>query len=100
MKTKEELISEFLNELNKKVEVDLSVIDVDKVETSWDIEEQLYETGAFNYEFIYYYNAMKYLMENDNENALYVCQIWNDIVNKNNGDKRHRQVIDLLVYRI
>tara|TARA_Y100000389_G_C17463476_1_gene523581 strand:+ start:4215 stop:4334 length:120 start_codon:yes stop_codon:yes gene_type:complete len=39
-------------------------------------------------------------MENDNENALYVCQIWNDIVNKDSGDKRHRQVIDLLVDRI
>ena len=39
-------------------------------------------------------------MENDNENALYVCQIWNDIVNKDSGDERHRQVIDLLVDRI
>ena len=65
MKTKEDFIQEFINELNKKVEVDLSVIDIDKVETRWDIEEQLYENGAFNYEFIYYYNAMKYLLEND-----------------------------------
>ena len=65
MKTREELIEEFLNELNKKVEVDLSVIDVDKVETLWNIEEQLYEKNAFQYEFIYYYDAMKYLMEND-----------------------------------
>jgi hypothetical protein len=51
-------------------------------------------------DFQLYYFQVKYLMENDNENALYVCQIWNDIVNKDSGDKRHRQVIDLLVYRI
>ena len=47
-----------------------------------------------------YLLQLQYLMENDNENALYVCDIWNDIGNYNYTEKRHREVIDLLSKRI
>lgn len=47
-----------------------------------------------------YLLQLQYLMENDNENALYVCDIWNDIGNYNYTEKRHRVVIDLLNKRI
>ena len=47
-----------------------------------------------------YLLQLQYLMENDNENALYVCDIWNDIGNYNYTEKRHREVIDLLNKRI
>ena len=47
-----------------------------------------------------YLLQLEYLMENDNENALYVCDIWNDIGNYNYTEKRHREVIDLLNRKI
>jgi len=47
-----------------------------------------------------YLLQLEYLMENDNENALYVCDIWNDIGNYNYTEKRHREVWDILSYRI
>ena len=47
-----------------------------------------------------YLSQLVYLMENNNENALYVCDIWNDIGNYNYTEKRHREVIDLLNRKI
>ena len=75
----EDLIQEFQKEFNLYLQ--------EKNETVYDV-------------YHLYLLQLEYLMENDNENALYVCDIWNDIGNYNYTEKRHREVIDLLNTKI
>ena len=69
--TRNEKIEAFFAELDKQIDlndniinyVDIEAIDNDDAFTS--IYDMIYENGGFDIEVIYYYNAIKYLQEND-----------------------------------
>ena len=69
--TRTEKIETFFAELDKQIDindniinyVDINAIDNDDAFTS--IYDMIYENGGFDIEVIYYYNAIKYLQEND-----------------------------------
>jgi hypothetical protein len=66
MKTRNEKIQNFINELDSKIDIDLkyycSTVDVESFE---DIEEAIENNGGFNIDIIYYSRAIEYLKEND-----------------------------------
>ena len=67
MKTRNEKIQNFINELDSKIEgIDIayycSTVDVESFE---DIEEAIENNGGFNIDIIYYSKAIEYLKEND-----------------------------------
>ncbi len=66
MKTREEKIEKFLNNLSIDMDI-TNYIEVEEVNCFEDIREQLFNANAFHYEgeIIYYASAMEYLMKND-----------------------------------
>lgn len=64
MKTRQQKFDELFESLN--IDIDLQYcIDTDEAESFDDMTEQIENNNGFDVDIIYYYNAMKYLMEHD-----------------------------------
>ncbi len=64
MKTRQQKFNELFESLN--IDLDLQYhINIDEVESFDDMTEQIENNNGFDIDIIYYYNAMKYLMEHD-----------------------------------
>jgi len=64
MKTRNQKFDELFESLN--IDIDLEYhINIDEAESFDDMTEQIEDNNGFDIEVIYYYNAIKYLMEND-----------------------------------
>ena len=62
--TKKDKLRTFLESLETDIDI-LNYIDIETVESSDDIYEQIEENRGFDVEIIYYASAMEYLREND-----------------------------------
>ena len=49
----------------ESIDIDIYSNDIQDLETIDELDEFLNDNGFLNVEIVYYYNAMKYLMEND-----------------------------------
>jgi hypothetical protein len=66
MKNRNEQIQDFINSLDGKTDIDIVYYcSTEDIESSNDIYEAIEENGGFDGEVIYYFNAIKYLSEND-----------------------------------
>jgi len=64
MKKRTELIEDFLSGLDTEIDV-LNCVDCEDVNSFEDVYEAIDGNQGFDIDIIYYYNAMKYLTEND-----------------------------------
>ena len=67
MKTKNELIYNFLESLETEIEINNCIVidEIDKNDPYTSIYQMIDENGGFDVEIIYYSNAIEYLKEND-----------------------------------
>lgn len=63
--TRTEKIEEFLTNLRTEIDVLNCISDLDEINDFDELFSQIQENGGFDIDIIYYYNAMKYLSEND-----------------------------------
>ncbi len=64
MKTRQTKFDELFESLNTDIDLQYH-IDINEVESFDDMTEQIENNNGFDIDIIYYYNAMKYLMEHD-----------------------------------
>ena len=90
--TRTEKIEKFFAELDKQIDLNdniINYVDIDEIDNddAFDsIYEMIEENDGFNCEVIYYYNAIKYLQENDpslNESLEIAAELGYEVKNLN-----------------